>query len=62
MTKQQEDLGALIEEVREVRREARALTRSGHPGVRAEALRALQRAEDYLRWLYAQTGKPDADE
>lgn len=50
MTKER-DLGELIEEMQEIRRDARRLTRSGHPGVRAEAMRALQQAEDHLRWL-----------
>ena len=44
-------LKRLERELKQVQRDARELTRSGHPGVRAEALSALQKAEDDLRWI-----------
>jgi hypothetical protein len=47
----------MIEELKKIRQEARDLTRSGHPGVRAEALRHLSNAEDDLRWLKARISK-----
>jgi hypothetical protein len=52
----------MIEELKEIRLEARRLTKSGHPGVRAEALRHLANAEDDLRWLKAQLSKERGDD
>jgi hypothetical protein len=52
----------MIEELKEMRLEARQLTKSGHPGVRAEALRHLANAEDDLRWLRAQLSKERGDD
>lgn len=49
--KKRKELERMIEELEDIKREARKLTRSGHPGVRAEALRHLENARQDLVWL-----------
>ena len=44
-------LEALLTQMKSIRIEARRLTRSGHPGVQAQGLKALAQAEDNIRWL-----------
>lgn len=46
------ELEKLLAEMKAIRLEARRLTRSGHPGVRAEGLAALAKAEDNIRWIH----------
>jgi hypothetical protein len=52
-----EELERMLEELMDIRIRARRLTKSGHPGVRAEALRFLANAEDDIRWLKTQLSK-----
>lgn len=54
-----ERLERMLEELKVIRIDARKLTKSGHPGVRAEALRHLANAEDDIRWLKRQLSKED---
>jgi hypothetical protein len=53
----QKELERMLEELKTIRIDARRLTKSGHPGVRAEALRHLANAEDDIRWLKSQLAK-----
>ena len=48
-----EELEELLTEMRSLRNEARRLTRSGHPGVQAQALKHMSQAEDNIRWIHA---------
>lgn len=43
----------------DLRLEARELKRSGHPGARAEGIKAEAEATDHIRWVRQQMSKED---
>lgn len=54
-----DELEDMATRLKALRLEARRLTKSGHPGVRAEAKRAGAYINDQLAWIRAQLSKED---
>lgn len=54
-----EKLEESLAKLYDLRLEARELKRSGHPGARAEGIKAEAQATDHIRWVREQMSKED---